>query len=139
MDQFLFAAPFSALPTFAAALFGLLIGSFLNVVIHRMPKMLEREFENACAEHVGKEPVHTDTYTLSVPRSACPHCGHKITAPGKRARDQLPGLARQVPWLQGADFGALPGHRTAVGRDGCLDDLAVWQRLGRPWGRQSSV
>ncbi|SHH24383.1 A24 family peptidase [Massilia sp. CF038] len=80
MDQFLFAAPFSALPTFAAALFGLLIGSFLNVVIHRMPKMLEREFENACAEHVGKEPVHTDTYTLSVPRSACPHCGHKITA-----------------------------------------------------------
>ncbi|HEY0063450.1 MAG TPA: A24 family peptidase [Telluria sp.] len=80
MDLYLFAAPFSAIPTFAAGLFGLLIGSFLNVVIHRMPKMLEREFENACAEHAGHEPVHTDTYTLAVPRSACPHCGHKITA-----------------------------------------------------------
>jgi leader peptidase (prepilin peptidase)/N-methyltransferase len=80
MDLYFFNAPFSLIPTLTFGLFGLLIGSFLNVVIHRMPKMLEREFENACAEHVGKDPVHTDTYTLSVPRSACPHCGHKITA-----------------------------------------------------------
>ena len=80
MDQLLFAAPGSLWPTLAAALFGLLIGSFLNVVIHRMPIMMQREFDDACAENCGKEPVHKDTYTLSVPRSACPHCGHKITA-----------------------------------------------------------
>ncbi len=80
MDLYFFAPPASLIAALAFGLFGLLIGSFLNVVIHRMPKMLEREFENACAEHVGKEPVHTDTYTLSTPRSACPHCGHKISA-----------------------------------------------------------
>ena len=80
MDIFLFAAPGSLWPTLAAGLFGLLIGSFLNVVIYRMPKMMQREFDNACAENCGKDPVHTDDFTLSVPRSACPHCGHKITA-----------------------------------------------------------
>jgi len=80
MDPFFFEAPHALLPTIAFGLFGLLIGSFLNVVIHRLPKMMVREFENACAEHVGKEPIHTDTYTLATPRSACPHCGHRITA-----------------------------------------------------------
>jgi leader peptidase (prepilin peptidase)/N-methyltransferase len=79
-DTLLFSASGALLPTIIAALFGLLIGSFLNVVIYRMPKMMEREFENACAEHAGGEPVHTDVFNLSVPRSACPCCGHKITA-----------------------------------------------------------
>jgi leader peptidase (prepilin peptidase)/N-methyltransferase len=80
MDILLFAPPGSLWPTLAALLFGLLIGSFLNVVIHRMPIMMQREFDDACAENCGKEPVHKDKYTLSVPRSACPHCGHHITA-----------------------------------------------------------
>ncbi|MES2017833.1 MAG: A24 family peptidase [Pseudomonadota bacterium] len=80
MEILLFAAPGALWPTLAAGLFGLLIGSFLNVVIYRMPKMMQREFDNACAENCGKEPVHADTFTLSVPRSACPHCGHKISA-----------------------------------------------------------
>ena len=80
MEFLFFAAPGSLLPALAAGLFGLLIGSFLNVVIHRMPIMMQREFDDACAENCGKEPAHKDTYTLSVPRSACPHCGHKITA-----------------------------------------------------------
>lgn len=80
MDMYFFAAPESLFATVAYGLFGLLIGSFLNVVIHRLPKMMVREFEDACAEHVGKEPIHTDTYTLATPRSACPHCGHQITA-----------------------------------------------------------
>ena len=78
MQEFLFAAPGALGPTIVAAVLGLLLGSFLNVVIYRMPKMMEREFENACAENCGKEPVHTDTFTLSTPRSACPCCGHKI-------------------------------------------------------------
>jgi leader peptidase (prepilin peptidase) / N-methyltransferase len=80
MESLFFAAPGNLAATLAAGLFGLMIGSFLNVVIHRMPKMMQREFDNACAENCGQEPVHTDTYTLAVPRSACPHCGHQITA-----------------------------------------------------------
>lgn len=80
METLLFAAPGSLMPAIVAGMFGLLIGSFLNVVIYRMPKMMQREFDDACAENCGKEAVHTDTFTLSVPRSACPHCGHKITA-----------------------------------------------------------
>ncbi len=59
---------------------GLCIGSFLNVVIHRLPKMLERDWRRQCAELRG-ESVQEDTpYNLVVPRSACPNCGHRITA-----------------------------------------------------------
>ncbi len=57
---------------------GLLVGSFLNVVIHRLPKMMERQWAAECASFSGQEPVVTEPYNLMVPRSACPHCGHKI-------------------------------------------------------------
>ena len=67
-------------PTLVAGLFGLLIGSFLNVVIHRIPKMMQRESDNYVAHESGKELPHTDRYNLMVPRSCCPHCGHQITA-----------------------------------------------------------
>ena len=80
METLLFAAPGFLPATIVAGVFGLLIGSFLNVVIYRLPKMLEREFTSACAEHCGGTDPHSDTFNLSVPRSACPHCGHKITA-----------------------------------------------------------
>jgi leader peptidase (prepilin peptidase)/N-methyltransferase len=63
-----------------AGLFGLLFGSFLNVVIHRLPKMMQRESDNYVAEESGQPPPHTDRYNLMVPRSACPHCDHQITA-----------------------------------------------------------
>ncbi|MFZ6843940.1 prepilin peptidase [Undibacterium sp. RuTC16W] len=59
---------------------GLLIGSFLNVVIHRIPKMMQRESDNYVAGESGHELPYTDRYNLMVPRSACPHCGHQITA-----------------------------------------------------------
>jgi leader peptidase (prepilin peptidase)/N-methyltransferase len=59
---------------------GLLVGSFLNVVIHRLPKMLEREWQAQCAELNGKEPENIPPYNLLIPHSACPHCGHKISA-----------------------------------------------------------
>ena len=61
-------------------LFGLCVGSFLNVVIHRLPKMLEREWRAECASLAGQEPPKAEPYNLFVPRSACPSCGHKITA-----------------------------------------------------------
>jgi leader peptidase (prepilin peptidase)/N-methyltransferase len=59
-------------------LLGLLIGSFLNVVIYRLPKMMERQWAAECAELSGKEPADSPAFNLLVPRSACPHCGHQI-------------------------------------------------------------
>jgi leader peptidase (prepilin peptidase) / N-methyltransferase len=59
---------------------GLMIGSFLNVVIHRLPKMMEREWHANCLELQGKEVPKQTKYTIVTPRSACPSCGHQITA-----------------------------------------------------------
>src|SRR5262245_66685349 len=64
-----------------AVLFGLVAGSFVNVVIHRLPKMMERQWRAECAELAGTPaPAAGPAYNLVVPRSACPHCGHGITA-----------------------------------------------------------
>ena len=64
----------------AALAFGLCVGSFLNVVIHRLPKMMEREWRAQCAELAGAAPEEQAAYNLVVPRSGCPHCGHRIGA-----------------------------------------------------------
>jgi leader peptidase (prepilin peptidase)/N-methyltransferase len=69
-----------AVATAAAAVLGLLVGSFLNVVIHRLPKMLERGWAQQCAELRGEEAASEPAYNLVVPRSACPSCGHRIGA-----------------------------------------------------------
>ncbi|WP_440894573.1 prepilin peptidase [Aeromonas dhakensis] len=63
-------------------LFSLMIGSFLNVVIHRLPIMLEREWRAEYLSYFNPEtqPQQEERYNLMVPRSACPHCGHAITA-----------------------------------------------------------
>jgi leader peptidase (prepilin peptidase)/N-methyltransferase len=63
-----------------ALVFGLCIGSFLNVVIHRLPKMLEREWRAECAELAGQPVPQESRYSLVTPRSACPACGHRINA-----------------------------------------------------------
>ncbi|MCY1290838.1 Type 4 prepilin-like proteins leader peptide-processing enzyme [compost metagenome] len=62
----------------AAAMLGLVVGSFLNVVIHRLPRMMEREEANYIAELRGDPLPYPARYNLMVPRSACPHCGHAI-------------------------------------------------------------
>ena len=62
----------------AAGVLGLLVGSFLNVVIHRLPRMLERGWRAQCAELAGQVPTEEPSYNLVVPRSACPGCGHRI-------------------------------------------------------------
>ena len=59
---------------------GLLVGSFLNVVIHRLPLMLQRDWRAQCASLLDQPPPTEETYNLVVPRSACPHCGHVIGA-----------------------------------------------------------
>jgi len=60
------------------AIFGLLIGSFLNVVVHRLPIMLEARWARESAEFSGAEVPPSAAFNLVVPRSRCPHCGHAI-------------------------------------------------------------
>jgi len=64
----------------ASAIFGMMVGSFLNVVIYRLPKMMEQEWHNNCLELQGKDIPTQPQFTLSKPRSSCPNCGHRIRA-----------------------------------------------------------
>src|SRR5450830_277338 len=68
-----------------SVIFGLMVGSFLNVVIYRLPRMMELEWQRNCAELHGEEIKAEEiqapqTFNLIVPRSACPKCDHKISA-----------------------------------------------------------
>ena len=82
---------FRAVPWFfvgTAIIIGMMVGSFLNVVIHRLPIMLERDWKAQCLEYLGdkivlKHPeaaISPNKYNLVVPRSGCPACGQRITA-----------------------------------------------------------
>jgi leader peptidase (prepilin peptidase) / N-methyltransferase len=79
MSSFGWLAQPAVLP-WVALLAGLCIGSFLNVVIHRLPRMMEREWQAQCAELTGQAPAPQEHYSLVTPRSACPACGHRISA-----------------------------------------------------------
>ena len=57
---------------------GLLVGSFLNVVIYRLPKMLEHQWTAECAEMSGKKAEGTPAFNLIRPRSRCRKCGHQV-------------------------------------------------------------
>lgn len=69
---------------------GLAVGSFLNVVIHRLPIMMERDWAAQCAELRGEAVAQGDALNLAKPRSRCPACGHVI-----RALENIPLLS----WL----------------------------------------
>lgn len=62
-----------------SVILGLLFGSFLNVVIYRMPKIMEREWHNNCLTLQGKEVPEQTPLSLLLPRSSCPKCNHSIT------------------------------------------------------------
>ena len=75
-----------------ATIFGLIVGSFLNVVIYRLPKIMELEWRRDCAESFPEYKIEPpkEALTLSVPRSSCPQCKTPI-----RIRDNIP----VVSWL----------------------------------------
>lgn len=115
-------------PGVEAALFagvlGLLVGSFLNVVIYRFPKILERQWAADCAEFSGQEPKEEEPFNLVVPRSRCRQCGHVIrwyenipvvswlALRGKCSQCKAPiGLRYPVVELVTAGFFALCGWR----------------------------
>ncbi len=123
-----------------AVLLGLLVGSFLNVVAHRLPGMLERRWARECAEaglagaptpagpaSAEPSPALADAGpTLLRPRSACPHCAHAI-----RARHNIPVLGWL--WLRGRCHDC--GHRISVRyplvelTTGAIFGFAAWR-----WG-----
>ncbi len=82
--EFLRASPVAFIVT--CSVVGLLVGSFLNVVIHRLPRMMERDWKAQIDEYLQQDAVVSQPqtsrpkYNLVVPRSACPSCGHQITA-----------------------------------------------------------
>jgi leader peptidase (prepilin peptidase)/N-methyltransferase len=61
-----------------AGVLGLMIGSFLNVVIYRLPKIMEQQWAAECAELAGKELPARETFNLLLPRSRCQRCGHQL-------------------------------------------------------------
>jgi leader peptidase (prepilin peptidase)/N-methyltransferase len=89
MSAFGWLAQPAAFP-WVALVIGLCVGSFLNVVIHRLPRMMEREWRAQCAELAGEAAPAEERYDLVAPRSACPACDHRI-----RAWENIPVLS----WL----------------------------------------
>jgi leader peptidase (prepilin peptidase)/N-methyltransferase len=61
------------------AIIGLMVGSFLNVVIYRLPKMIERSWHQQCAELRGESVEAMPVFNIATPRSECPNCQHHIT------------------------------------------------------------
>jgi len=123
-------------------LVGLCVGSFLNVVIHRLPKMLERGWEVQCADLRGETLPETPAYNLVVPRSACPACGHRITAlenvpvlswlvlKGKCSACKAPISAR-YPLVEvlGGLLAVFAVHRFGTGAQGIAACALLWTLL----------
>lgn len=121
--------------TIAAGLVGLAVGSFLNVVIHRLPKMMERGWLAECAELRGEPPPATEKFSLATPRSRCPHCGHGITA-----SENIPILS--YLYLRGRCRGCRgrisPRYPLVEALSGLLSGYAVW-RFGPGWAGAGAV
>lgn len=116
--------------TAIAALLGLAVGSFLNVVILRLPKMMERGWLVECAEIRGEPlPSPAEKLTLATPRSRCPQCGHAISA-----LENIPILS--YFFLRGRCSGCgvriSPRYPLIEALSGLLSGYAAW-RFGATW------
>ncbi|WP_455233629.1 prepilin peptidase [Geopseudomonas aromaticivorans] len=108
---------------------GLVIGSFLNVVVYRLPVIVGRDWQAQAREVLGLEPVPMEPFTLSRPASRCPCCGHAITA-----RENIPVLS----WL--LLRGRCSGCRAPISKRyplveaacGLLSGVVAW-RYGFTW------
>jgi len=78
MSAFILLEQSVALQLAAAGALGLIIGSFLNVVIHRLPQIMERRWRAECAELAGEKAAPEGRYSLVFPGSTCCNCGHRI-------------------------------------------------------------
>lgn len=88
----------------AAAVIGLCVGSFLNVVIHRLPMVMEQDWREQAAELYGAPCPSAERVSLSRPRSRCPHCGSEIA------------VWQNVPLLSYLALGGKCGHcRAPIG------------------------
>lgn len=119
----------------ACGVLGLLVGSFLNVVIHRLPKIMERDWAAQCAGLNGDAAPQASPYNLMVPRSACPGCGHRIGA-----LENIPLLS--YAWLRGkcAGCGAPIGMRYPLVEilTGLLSAFAAWH-FGYGWAAAGAL
>jgi leader peptidase (prepilin peptidase) / N-methyltransferase len=113
------------------ALVGLCIGSFLNVVIHRLPQMLERQWRRDSADMLGMEatPAHDAPLTLSRPASHCPACKHRI-----RWHENIPLLSYLVLRGRCSACGASISLRYPLVEVACalLFGLVAWRVGAQP-------
>jgi len=124
---------------------GLLIGSFLNVVIHRLPIIMTRQWQAECAALAapdGAAPAALEPYNLVIPRSRCPHCEHLIAAHdnipvlsylvlGGRCRQCRASISRRYPLVELASA-ALAGFAAwhfGPGWQGVCAALLTWALL----------
>jgi leader peptidase (prepilin peptidase) / N-methyltransferase len=113
------------------ALFALIVGSFLNVVIYRLPKMMDREWREECASLTGNHDrvPKSPRLTLAHPRSHCRHCGHQV-----RALENIPLLSYLLLRGRCAACGEKIGLRYPVVEaiTALLSILVAW-RFGIGW------
>jgi len=114
----------SAMLVAFGAIFGLLVGSFLNVVIHRLPIMMDRAWRIECAESAGAPLPTFEPLSLARPRSRCPHCARPIRAIENIPilsflfmKGRCPGCGKPISWryplveaLTGLLFGYAAWH-----------------------------
>jgi leader peptidase (prepilin peptidase) / N-methyltransferase len=122
--------------TTVALFVGLCVGSFLNVVIHRLPKMLERGWEAQCAELRGETPAPAPVYNLVVPRSACPACGVQISALQNIPVVSWLVLGGKCAWCKAPISGRYPLVEVM---GGALAAGAIWHFGATPQGISACV
>ena len=111
-----------------AGIFGLAIGSFLNVVIYRLPKMMQAEWQAQCAELAGREIAATPKFNLLVPGSHCPVCSTPL-----RVRDNLPLLSFALAGGKCAHCGAPISRRYPI-VEALTASLSFWTALNFGFG-----